>query len=135
VKFRFQPLISSSWLTFSVALLLRLSFLFYEAHQIPPPALATVPFQNEVGSVAAAVAQGQGFCCVFHQPTGPTAWLAPVYPVILASIFKLFGSFTVASFYSRDRIAFSRHLSAGCFWCRAAGGNPAEAPRRAASGP
>lgn len=83
-----------------MALLLRLSFLFYEAHQIPAEALASVPFQNEVGSVAAALAQGQGFCCVFHQPTGPTAWLAPVYPFFLAGIFKVFGTFTVASFYT-----------------------------------
>jgi hypothetical protein len=100
VNFRFQPLVSSPWLIFSVALPLRLAFLFYEAHQIPPEALATVPFQNEVGSVAAALAQGQGFCCVFHQPTGPTAWLAPVYPFFLAIIFKVFGSFTAASFYA-----------------------------------
>jgi Dolichyl-phosphate-mannose-protein mannosyltransferase len=100
VNFRFQPLISSPWLILCVALLLRLSFLFYEAHQVPAEALATVPFQNEVGSVAAALAQGQGFCCVFHQPTGPTAWLAPVYPFFLASIFKVFGIFTVASFYA-----------------------------------
>jgi len=100
VNLRIQPLISSPWFIFSVALLLRLSFLFYETHQIPANALATVPFQNEVGSVAAALAQGEGFCCVFHQPTGPTAWLAPVYPFFLASIFKVFGTFTAASFYS-----------------------------------
>jgi len=99
VNFRFQPLVSLPWLIFCVALLLRLSFLFYEAHQVPTEALAAVPFQNEVGSVAAALAQGQGFCCVFHQPTGPTAWLAPVYPFFLAIIFKVFGSFTAASFY------------------------------------
>ena len=100
VNFRFQPLISSPWLIFSVALLLRLAFLFSQAHQVPAEALATIPFQNEVGSVAAALAQGQGFCCVFHEPTGPTAWLAPIYPFFLASIFKLFGTFTVTSFYT-----------------------------------
>jgi len=100
VNFRSKPLISSPWFIFSIALLLRLSFLFYEAHRVPPEALAIVPFQNEVGSVAAALAQGQGFCCVFHQPTGPTAWLAPVYPLFLSAIFKLFGTFTVASFYA-----------------------------------
>jgi hypothetical protein len=129
VKFRFQPLISSSWLIFSVALLLRLSFLFYEAHQIPPQALATVPFQNEVGSVAAAVAQGQGFCCVFHQPTGPTAWLAPVYPVFLASIFKLFGSFTVASFYAAavSNCIFSALVCWPLFYVALRVGNPATA--------
>jgi len=100
VNFRFQPLVSSPRLIFSVALLLRFAFLFYQAQQVPAEALATVPFQNEVGSVAAALAQGQGFCCVFHQSTGPTAWLAPVYPFFLAIIFKVFGSFTVASFYA-----------------------------------
>jgi hypothetical protein len=98
VKFRFQLLFSSPWLIFSVASLLRVTFLFYRAHQVPAEALATVPFQNEVGSVASALAQGQGFCCLFREPTGPTAWLAPVYPFFLASIFKVFGTFTVASF-------------------------------------
>jgi hypothetical protein len=93
-------LVISPWLIFSVALLLRTAFLFSQAHQVPREALASVPFQNEVGSVAAALAQGQGFCCVFRQPTGPTAWLAPVYPFFLAGIFKVFGSFSVASFYT-----------------------------------
>ena len=100
MNFRIKPLISSPWFIFSVALLLRLSFLIYEAHQVPVEALAIVPFQNEVGSVAAALAEGQGFCCVFHQPTGPTAWLAPIYPFFLAGIFRVFGTFTVASFYA-----------------------------------
>ena len=100
MNFRIKPLISSPWFIFSAALLLRLSFLIYEAHQVPAEALAIVPFQNEVGSVAAALAQGQGFCCVFHQPTGPTAWLAPIYPFFLAGIFRVFGTFTVASFYA-----------------------------------
>ena len=100
MNFRIQQLLTSPRFIFSVALLLRLSFLFYKAHQIPAEALAGVPFQNEVGSVAAALAQGQGFCCAFHQPTGPTAWLAPVYPFFLAGIFKVFGTFTVASFYT-----------------------------------
>ena len=100
VNSRFQSLLISPWLIFSVALCLRLAFLFSQAHQVPAEALATVPFQNEVGSVASALAQGQGFCCVFRQPTGPTAWLAPVYPLFLAGIFKVFGSSTVASFYA-----------------------------------
>ena len=100
VNSRFQSLVISPWLIFSVALLLRTAFLLCQAHQVPAQALASVPFQNEVGSVAAALAQGQGFCCLFRQPTGPTAWLAPVYPFFLAGIFKVFGSFTVASFYA-----------------------------------
>ncbi len=97
---RFQSVVTSPWTIFGVALALRLTFLFHQAHQVPPEALATVPFENEVGSVAAALAKGQGFCCLFRQPTGPTAWLAPVYPFFLATIFKVFGTFTVASFYA-----------------------------------
>jgi len=46
VNVRIQPLISSPWFVFAVALLLRLSFLVYEARQVPPEALATVPFQK-----------------------------------------------------------------------------------------
>jgi len=92
-------LATSAWFIALVAMLLRVAFLAYKAHLIPPVVLATVPFQNEAGNVAAALAHGQGFCCLFHQATGPTAWLAPVYPLLLASIFKLFGTFTLGSFY------------------------------------
>ncbi len=99
MNFRIQPLASSPWVIFGAALCLRLAFLFHQAHLVPAEALAVVPFQNEVGSVAAALANGQGYCCLFQQPTGPTAWLAPVYPLFLAGIFKTFGVFTVASFY------------------------------------
>lgn len=83
-----------------VALCLRLAFVADQAHKIPAEALATIPFQNEVGSIAAAVSNGNGFCCVFLQPTGPTAWLAPVYPLLVALLFKIFGSFTVQAFYA-----------------------------------
>ena len=87
-------------LIFVVALCLRCAFLLHQARLIPAEVLAVVPFQNEVGNVADSLARGQGFCCLFRQPTGPTAWLAPVYPLLIAAIFKLFGSFTVASFYA-----------------------------------
>jgi len=89
----------SPWFPFSVALLLRFAFLFHQGQRVLPEALAVLPFQNEVGSVAAALAHGQGFCCLFQQPTGPTAWLAPVYPFFLSKIFRVFGTFTITSFY------------------------------------
>jgi hypothetical protein len=85
---------------FLVALGLRIGFLVYEAQVIPANVLAYVPFEQEVGSVAKALAQGEGFCCLFRQPTGPTAWLVPVYPFLLAGIFRVFGVFTLASFYA-----------------------------------
>jgi 4-amino-4-deoxy-L-arabinose transferase-like glycosyltransferase len=92
-------LASLPWFLALVALMLRLAYLAYMAHSIPPQVLAAVPFQNEVGNVASSLAQGQGFCCLFRQPTGPTAWLSPVYPILVASIFKFSGIFTLRSFY------------------------------------
>jgi Dolichyl-phosphate-mannose-protein mannosyltransferase len=100
VSLRLQPIFSSPWIICCFALLFRLVFLFYEGHLVPAEALARVPFQNEVGSVAAALARGEGFCCLFGQPTGPTAWVPPVYPFFLAAIFKVLGVFSVASFYA-----------------------------------
>jgi len=93
-------LLASPWIIASVALLLRVLYLVYRAHLIPAEVLASAPFENEVGNVAAALVQGRGFCCVFRQPTGPTAWIAPAYPLLLAAVFKLFGAFTITSFYA-----------------------------------
>jgi hypothetical protein len=92
--------IGSVWFIAFVAFALRVAYLLHMARLIPGPVLAEVPFQNEVGNVAAALAQGDGFCCLFRQATGPTAWLAPIYPLIIAGIFKLFGTFTLRSFYA-----------------------------------
>jgi hypothetical protein len=93
-------LLSSLTVIVLFAFVFRISFVLHRGSLIPKEVLATVPFENEAGSIAQALAQGNGFCCLFRQPTGPTAWLAPVYPVLLAGIFKLFGTFTLPSFYA-----------------------------------
>jgi hypothetical protein len=93
-----RPL-SSVTLIFIVALSCRLAFAVHEGNLVPKEVLASIPFENEAGNIAQAISQGHGFCCLFRQPTGPTAWLAPIYPVLLAGIFKVFGVFTVKSFY------------------------------------
>jgi hypothetical protein len=90
----------SVWCIALAALILRVAYFLYMVHLIPPAVLAAVPFQNEVGNVASALAKGQGFCCLFRQATGPTAWLSPVYPLLVACIFKLFGTFTLRSLYA-----------------------------------
>ena len=100
MKHRLFQLATSVLLIFIVALALRCAFVVQQGRKVPPEALRVVPFQNEVGNVSDSLAHGQGFCSLFRQPTGPTAWLAPVYPLLIAAIFKLFGSFTVAAFYS-----------------------------------
>ena len=97
---RVYRLFSSISLITLIAMALRTAYVIHQARLIPAEVLAFVPFQNEVGNVAAALSDGRGFCCLFRQPTGPTAWLSPLYPLLLAALFKLFGAFTLASFYA-----------------------------------
>jgi hypothetical protein len=55
---------------------------------------------NEAAGIARALALGRGFSSPFHSATGPTAWLAPVYPGILAGLFLLFGIETTTSIWA-----------------------------------
>jgi 4-amino-4-deoxy-L-arabinose transferase-like glycosyltransferase len=54
-------------------------------------------FAGETGRIARSLAEGKGFSNPFFANTGPTAWLAPVFPGLLALVFKLFGVYTKAS--------------------------------------
>lgn len=54
-------------------------------------------FGYETGSIAGSIARGEGFSSPFGIPTGATAWIAPVYPLMCAAIFKVFGIYTTAS--------------------------------------
>src|SRR5271154_3715963 len=83
-----------------VAMGVRVAFAWNEARKIAPGVLGIVPFQQETGNIAYALAQGKGFSNVFRTETGPTAWLAPVYPLIVAATFKLFGTFTARAFFA-----------------------------------
>ena len=52
---------------------------------------------NEPSCIAREMVLGRGFSSPFHDAVGPTAWLAPVYPSLLAALFLLLGVQTVAS--------------------------------------
>jgi len=52
---------------------------------------------DESAHIAASLASGQGFSNPFGPPTGPTAWLGPVYPFVLSGFFKAFGPYTRAA--------------------------------------
>jgi voltage-gated potassium channel Kch len=82
----------------AIALVLRFAFIADQCFKIPREVLAAVPFQQEAGNIAYALIQGHGFANVFRGNTGPTAWLAPVFPLLLAAIFKIFGAFTFPAF-------------------------------------
>jgi 4-amino-4-deoxy-L-arabinose transferase-like glycosyltransferase len=83
-----------------VAMGVRVAFAWDQARKIAPGVLGIVPFQQETGNIAYALAQGKGFSNVFRTETGPTAWLSPVYPLIVAATFKLFGTFTARAFFA-----------------------------------
>jgi len=51
----------------------------------------------ERGLLAKSVLAGQGLSSPFGVPTGPTAFTAPVYPLLVAAVFKVFGSDSAAS--------------------------------------
>jgi 4-amino-4-deoxy-L-arabinose transferase-like glycosyltransferase len=54
-------------------------------------------FGWETGRIARSVALGEGFSSPLHGPTGPTAWMTPVYVYLVAAIFKVFGVYTLKS--------------------------------------
>jgi len=54
-------------------------------------------FGWEMGRIGRSLAQGQGFSNPFNELTGPTAWEPPLYPFLIAGVFKLFGIYTYIS--------------------------------------
>src|ERR1700689_1497336 len=54
-------------------------------------------FGWEMGRVARALVSGRGYADPFHGHTGPTAWVTPLYPLLMAAVFKVFGIYTAAS--------------------------------------
>jgi len=54
-------------------------------------------FGYEMGRVAASLAKGRGFGNPFKSPTGPTAIVPPIYPLLIAGVFKVAGVYTAAS--------------------------------------
>jgi 4-amino-4-deoxy-L-arabinose transferase-like glycosyltransferase len=54
-------------------------------------------FGAEVGRIARALATGNGYADPFSGHSGPTAWVTPLFPLILGGIFKLFGVYSTLS--------------------------------------
>ncbi|MFZ3215116.1 MAG: glycosyltransferase family 39 protein [Candidatus Acidiferrales bacterium] len=51
-------------------------------------------FGFEIGRIARSIAAGRGYGNPMLVETGPTAWMTPVYPYLLAGVFKLFGIYS-----------------------------------------
>ncbi len=55
---------------------------------------ANFNFGFEAGRIARSLATGHGYANPFNGVSGPTAWLPPLYPLLLAAVFKVFGVYT-----------------------------------------
>ncbi|MGH9730713.1 MAG: hypothetical protein ACRD4A_03360 [Candidatus Acidiferrales bacterium] len=77
---------------------IRLVFAWDYTEQNSRQALSVIPFTFESGNIAASLARGQGFSSPLRVPTGPTAWMTPVYPLLLAAVFRYLGIYAFRSF-------------------------------------
>jgi Dolichyl-phosphate-mannose-protein mannosyltransferase len=85
------------WLIFWTAFILRvLTITLAHTYRIRP-------FQDhfqfgwEMGRIARSLIGGYGYADPFVGHTGPTAWVPPLYPLLMAAVFKLFGVYTAIS--------------------------------------
>ena len=82
------------------ALAIRLAVASFCYTGVMNPRLDHWPFGYETGRIARSIATGHGFGNPFYHQTGPTAWMAPAYPYLLAGVFKLFGVYTTTSAFA-----------------------------------
>jgi 4-amino-4-deoxy-L-arabinose transferase-like glycosyltransferase len=73
---------------------IRILYLLLVFNGQPVPAENRYVIGGEVGSIAAALATGHGFSSPLSTESGPTAWSTPVFPLLLAACFKVFGVFS-----------------------------------------
>jgi 4-amino-4-deoxy-L-arabinose transferase-like glycosyltransferase len=92
-----QPLHHSILFIVLVAFLLRLAVITIGHTYRITPRRDHFQFGWEMGRLARSIAMGQGFSSPTDLPTGPSAWAPPLYPYILAGVFKLFGVYSALS--------------------------------------
>ena len=80
---------------FGLALLGRLLALSTVVTTHPKNWLFSHPW--EMGLLANSLLHGQGYSSPFGGSTGPTAFIAPGYPTLIAGVFLIFGTYTFAS--------------------------------------
>jgi hypothetical protein len=85
---------TSLWLIVLVAFALRLGYMWQFQNIHPRQGVSVIPFLFESGNIAHSLATGHGFSSPFRVDTGPTAWMTPLFPLLLAGIFRIFGAYT-----------------------------------------
>ena len=85
------------WRIVWVALAVRIAYMTLARTWHMQPYNHHFAFGYEMGRIARALATGYGYADPFRGHTGPTAWVAPLFPWILAGVFKVFGVYVAVS--------------------------------------
>ena len=80
-----------------IALAIRLVVMVFLLDEQLDPQRDHWRFGYETGRIARSIVEGRGFSSPLFEDTGPTAWMTPVYPYLVAGVFKLFGVYTKSS--------------------------------------
>ena len=90
-----KPSRGAHFAIYGAALLMRLLAMWTNVTSHPHTWFFSHPW--EMGLLASSLLHHQGYSSPFGVPTGPTAFIAPGYPTIIAGIFAIFGIATFAS--------------------------------------
>lgn len=85
------------WTIFWIALLVRIAYMTLARTWHVRPYDDHFALGYEMGRIGRALATGYGYADPFRGHTGPTAWVPPVYPWILAADFRIFGVYSALS--------------------------------------
>jgi len=92
---RLIRLLSSPLYITLFAFALRMVLVAHNWYAMQVPARAIVPYGYELGRVASAIAGGLGFSSPLRLvDSGSSAWFTPVYPYLVAGIFKIWGIYS-----------------------------------------
>jgi 4-amino-4-deoxy-L-arabinose transferase-like glycosyltransferase len=81
-------------LVFWTGLLVRVAYITFAHTYRFSPFEDHFTFGYEMARVARALVTGYGYADPFSGHTGPTAWVPPLYPLIIAAVFKVAGIYT-----------------------------------------
>jgi 4-amino-4-deoxy-L-arabinose transferase-like glycosyltransferase len=89
---------TSLLLIMAITAIVRIAFAWEEERRIPREELSAAVFQTEAANIGRSLALGKGFSSPYARDTGPTAILPPVYPLLVAGVFRVFGIATAGAF-------------------------------------
>lgn len=84
-------------LPFLVAFAVRMVVVYFYYHQLPDADQNFEQFGWETGWIARSLASGHGFSSPFFPTSGATAFVPPLYPLLLSGIFRIFGIYSLVS--------------------------------------